>query len=187
MLEVGAHASDEEVRAAYRRLVKRYHPDHNGGSKDAELRFEQVQEAYARVRALRSGARPGAGSSVRGARGGYTPPASSSDPAVEARLADLERELREAQEARERANREAQREAREAAQAADRRRASDEELGYIHTEDSFSKIMDDARSALGDWLSDARESPVAHRVEDLVDDLEQRARRTMGEPKDRGE
>ena len=45
--------SDEEVRKAYRRLVQKYHPDHNGGSEESERRFEEVQEAYAKIRELR--------------------------------------------------------------------------------------------------------------------------------------
>jgi curved DNA-binding protein CbpA len=52
-LGVRANASDAELRAAYRRLVQLHHPDHNGGSADSARRFEEVQEAYARVRELR--------------------------------------------------------------------------------------------------------------------------------------
>jgi hypothetical protein len=52
-LGVKANASDAELRAAYRRLVQIHHPDHNGGSAESARRFEEVQEAYARVRELR--------------------------------------------------------------------------------------------------------------------------------------
>ena len=52
-LGVKANASDAEIRAAYRRLVQVHHPDHNGGSAESARRFEEVQEAYARVRELR--------------------------------------------------------------------------------------------------------------------------------------
>jgi len=46
ILGISASATDAEVRAAYRRLVQRHHPDHNGGSREAARRFEEVQEAY---------------------------------------------------------------------------------------------------------------------------------------------
>ena len=69
-------------------------------------------------------------------------PPPPTDPDLERRLADLERDLREkARAARERA----QRAAREAAAAAKPKRASDEELGYIKTDDTFGKILADAR------------------------------------------
>jgi hypothetical protein len=77
------------------------------------------------------------------------PPPPPSTPDVEQRLADLERELREkARAARERA----QRAAREAASAAKGRRASDEELGYIKTDDSLGKIVADGLDEFADWL-----------------------------------
>jgi len=66
--------------------------------------------------------------------------------------------------------REAAREA--AAQAANRPgRASDEELGYVTTSDSFSKILSDARQAFSDGLSAARQSAEAKRAADLIEEL----------------
>ena len=44
-LGVARNASDEEVRKAYRKLARKYHPDHNK-SPNAEARFKEVGEAY---------------------------------------------------------------------------------------------------------------------------------------------
>jgi curved DNA-binding protein CbpA len=143
VLGVRADASDEEVRTAYRRLVQLHHPDHNHGSAESERRFEEVQEAYAQVRKLRA-------SGAHAAAPPPPPPRASSDPDLDARLKDMERDLREAHQARERARRAAA----EAAASAERKRPSDEELGYIKTDDSFSKIFADAGASLSEQLAE---------------------------------
>jgi DnaJ domain len=165
-LGIRPDASDDELVSAYRRLVKLHHPDHNGGSPEAARRFEGVQDAYARVRELRRSA-PGVGTGA-GARAGATPPRASVDPDIEARMADLDRQVREAHQARERARRAA----REAAMQAEER-PSDAELGYVTTDDSFSKIFADARSELTGLASQARDHPITQRVSDLIDELDE--------------
>ncbi len=45
-LGVSKTATDEEIKSAYRKLAKKYHPDHNQGDKDAEEKFKAINEAY---------------------------------------------------------------------------------------------------------------------------------------------
>jgi molecular chaperone DnaJ len=45
-LGVNRNAGEDEVRKAYRRLARKYHPDLNPGDKSAEDHFKKVQEAY---------------------------------------------------------------------------------------------------------------------------------------------
>ena len=171
-LGVAPSASDAELRAAYRRLVQLHHPDHNGGSPESERRFEEVQEAYAAARRLRAGG--GSSGASGGPAGRPARPTAGVDPDLEARLAAMEQELRTARDARERAAREARRASDETIRDVREmagKRASDEELGYVSTDDSFSKILDDAADELSERVSDARDSPAGNRVSDLINEL----------------
>src|SRR3954467_10925362 len=46
VLGVERTAADDDIKKAYRKLALTYHPDRNGGSKDAEERFKAITEAY---------------------------------------------------------------------------------------------------------------------------------------------
>jgi molecular chaperone DnaJ len=46
VLGVRRNSPVKEIRAAYRKLARKYHPDLNPGDKSAEEKFKQIQEAY---------------------------------------------------------------------------------------------------------------------------------------------
>ena len=45
VLGIGKNATDAEIKSAYRKLAKKYHPDLNPGDKTAEEKFKEVNEA----------------------------------------------------------------------------------------------------------------------------------------------
>lgn len=51
ILQISSEASDRDVRSAYYKLAKRFHPDHNPDERKlSELRFRLINEAYAHLK-----------------------------------------------------------------------------------------------------------------------------------------
>lgn len=46
ILGIDKNATDADIKKAYRKLAKQYHPDLNPGDKEAEQKFKEVNEAY---------------------------------------------------------------------------------------------------------------------------------------------
>lgn len=46
ILGIKKDASEKEIKQAYRRLARKYHPDVNSGDRSAEAKFKEVNEAY---------------------------------------------------------------------------------------------------------------------------------------------
>jgi DnaJ-class molecular chaperone len=46
VLGVSRGANEHEIKQAYRKLARKYHPDVNPGDKQAEVRFKEINEAY---------------------------------------------------------------------------------------------------------------------------------------------
>ncbi|MDJ1370740.1 DnaJ C-terminal domain-containing protein [Gulosibacter molinativorax] len=82
-LGVEKDISDAELRKAYRKLARKYHPDTHPGDKTAEEKFKEISEAYDvlsdadkrkeydQIRAMGAGARFSAGPGGAGGAGGY--------------------------------------------------------------------------------------------------------------------
>ena len=73
VLGVPRTASDDEIKAAYRTLAKKYHPDLNNGAADAERKMKEVNEAYSIL--IKHKGDPGYsqsyGGNSQGSQGGY--------------------------------------------------------------------------------------------------------------------
>lgn len=46
ILEVSKMATSDEIKKAYHKLAKKYHPDLNPGDRQAEMMFKEISEAY---------------------------------------------------------------------------------------------------------------------------------------------
>ena len=79
ILGVGKGASDEEIKKAYRKLARKYHPDANAGDKAAEERFKEISQAHdvlsdaEKRKEYDRGGSPFAGFGGGGAGGGFDP------------------------------------------------------------------------------------------------------------------
>ena len=76
VLGVSPNASDDEIKQAYRRLAKQYHPDRNPGDQEAARKMKEINAAYEQIK------NPSAQSSTSGQGGhgygyGYDPFGSS--------------------------------------------------------------------------------------------------------------
>src|SRR5690625_5219923 len=47
ILGISKNADEKEIRKAYRKLARKYHPDVNPGDPEAEQKFKQINEANA--------------------------------------------------------------------------------------------------------------------------------------------
>jgi thioredoxin-like negative regulator of GroEL len=71
VLQVSPSASDEEIKAAYREMVRKYHPDNYNGNPLSDLaneKMQEINEAYDQITAMRQNGN--AGGNANGSAGG---------------------------------------------------------------------------------------------------------------------
>lgn len=71
ILGVSPGASDDEIKRAYRKLAKQYHPDLNPGDAEAARKMQQINDAYERIKNPEKNQRTGESQSYGGY--GYDP------------------------------------------------------------------------------------------------------------------
>jgi hypothetical protein len=76
VLDLGWPLAADELRARYKELAKRYHPDSNGGDREAEERLKDINRAYSLLR-TRIAPRP-----AQGAAAGTTPGSAAARPSA---------------------------------------------------------------------------------------------------------
>ena len=156
------------VASGLPRLVKRHHPDHNGGSAESAAHFAQIQNAYARSpttarrRSAQPPAPPGRVASAP------LPPTRPAQPAQGHGHRGSDRQPREGRWQRQRGRR--SRRGRLSRPGSPRVTASDadqaqrggrpEELGYYTTDDSFTKIIDDAADEFSERLTERQQEAI---------------------------
>ena len=72
VLGISRDASDEDIKRAYRRLAKKYHPDLNPGDQEAARKMQEVNAAYEQIKNPDKAAQ--SGQNGYGSYGGYYDP-----------------------------------------------------------------------------------------------------------------
>lgn len=73
VLGVDPNASDEEIKRAYRRLAKKYHPDLNPGDQEAAQKMQEVNAAYDQIKNPEKYTQPNTGYGYRPSGQYYNP------------------------------------------------------------------------------------------------------------------
>ena len=71
VLGVSPDASDDEIKQAYRRLAKKYHPDRNPGDEEAAKKMQEINAAYEQIKNPDAFKQPTGGYGPYGSYGGY--------------------------------------------------------------------------------------------------------------------